>query len=94
MTSYAVSDPEKPWVMLFCSARLDAIAEALAAQPQISTSAVYATLDGKPRSLTAEERVILLECVLEVRPGNSTAVIELALARREADTGAHISDTA
>lgn len=52
MTSYSISHPAKPWLVLFSSPDLHAIAEALAAQPEVETSGVYATLDGKPRPLT------------------------------------------
>lgn len=55
MTSYAITHPAKPWLILFSSPDLDAIAEALAAQPEAETSGVYATLDGKPRPLTDVE---------------------------------------
>jgi hypothetical protein len=55
ITSYAVSHPAKPWLILFSSPDLRAIAEALAAQPEAETSRVYATLDGKPRALTDVE---------------------------------------
>src|SRR5579875_2128003 len=55
MTSYAITDPAKPWLILFSSPDLHAIAEALAAQPEVETSGVYATLDGKPRPLTQVE---------------------------------------
>lgn len=55
MTSYVISDPAKPWLTLFSSQDLQAVAEALAAQPQPDVSNIYATLDGKPRSLTEAE---------------------------------------
>ena len=48
MTSYLISDPAKPWLTLFSSSNLQAVAEALAAQPQPDLSGVYATLDGSP----------------------------------------------
>jgi hypothetical protein len=59
MTSYLISDPAKPWLTLFSSPDLRAVAEALAAQPQLDLSGIYATLDGKPRSLTDAEHAEL-----------------------------------
>ena len=56
MTSYLISDPAKPWLTLFSSHDLRAVAEAVSAQPQLDLSGIYATLDGKPRALTEVER--------------------------------------
>jgi hypothetical protein len=53
MTSYSISDPDRPWVVLFSSMSLDALAEAIVAQPNVAPSALFASLDGKPRTLTA-----------------------------------------
>jgi hypothetical protein len=73
MSVYVISEPDKPWLTLFTSHRLDVLAEAIAAQPQIKPSSIYATLDGKPRSLTDAERTELCERVLELRPDSSEA---------------------
>jgi hypothetical protein len=70
MTSYVISDPDKPWLTLFTSRRLDVLAEAIVAQAQIRPSSIYATLDGKPRSLTDAERTELRARVSELRPGD------------------------
>jgi hypothetical protein len=72
MTSYVIADPDKPWLTLFTSSRLDVLAEAIAAQAQIRPSSIYATLDDKPRSLTDAERTELRARVSELRPGDGT----------------------
>ena len=68
MLRYSISDPDKPWIVLFSSPHLGAIAEALVAQPQIPTSTMCATLDGKPRALSSAERMELSEHVRELNP--------------------------
>jgi hypothetical protein len=83
MTSYSIPDPGRPWIMLFSSTSLEALAEALVAQPNVAPSALFASLDGKPRSLTAAERVRLYERVLELRPDDPVASACLTTARRE-----------
>ena len=83
MTSYVISDPDKPWITLFSSAQLEAIAEAIAAQPQTSTARIYATLDGLPRPLSAAERIELFQRVLKLKPDDQVATVELAAAQRE-----------
>jgi hypothetical protein len=83
MTSYSISDPDRPWVVLFSSMSLDALAEAIVAQPNVAPSALFASLDGKPRTLTAAEQVRLYERVLEFRPDDPVASACLATARRE-----------
>ena len=69
--------------MLFSSASLDALAEAIVAQPNVAPSDVFASLDGKPRTLPAAEQVRLYERVLESRPDDPAASVCLAAARRE-----------
>lgn len=70
--------------MVFSSPSIDAVAEAIVAQPEgASISSLYATLDGKPRSLTALERIELFERVLRLRADDPVAAAELATARRE-----------
>lgn len=54
-TTYAICDPERPHVTLF-SGTLEAVAEALAAEPDGAALAVYASDAGFSRSLNAEER--------------------------------------
>ena len=83
MTSYSISDPDRPWVVLFNSASLDALAEAMVAQPNVAPSALFASLDGKPRSLTAAEEVRLYERVCELRPDDPVASACLTTARLE-----------
>jgi hypothetical protein len=83
MTSYVISDRGKPWVTIFSSARLDAVAEAIVAQPATLAASIYATIDGLPRSLSAAERIELFERVLELRPGDETATTELSAARAD-----------
>jgi hypothetical protein len=83
MTNYSISDPDRPWVMLFSSPSLDALAEAIVAQPNVAPAALFASLDGKPRSLTAAEQVRLYERVLESRPDDRVASACLAIARRD-----------
>jgi hypothetical protein len=85
MTSYAISDPNRPWITRFSSARLEAVAEALAAQPQIQQQGIYATLDGLPRTLTVTERIELFQAVLKLRPDNETAAAELAGTQQNRD---------
>lgn len=84
MTSYVISDAEKPWLTLFSSPDLEFIAEAVAAQERVTVSSIYATLGGKPRALTARERIELFESVLALRPHDATAEAELGAARRQA----------
>jgi hypothetical protein len=81
MTLYLISDPAKPWIALFTSSKLEAVAEAIVAQSEIEPSSIYATLDGKPRSLSAGERIELFERVLELKPGDRLAASELAVAK-------------
>jgi predicted RecB family nuclease len=88
MTSYVISDPDKPWITLFSSAQLEAIAEAIAAQPHTSTARIYATLDGLPRPLSAAERIELFQQVLKLNPDDQVATVELAAARSETRRGA------
>jgi hypothetical protein len=71
MTTYVISDPDKPWLTLFTSTRLDFVAEAIAAQSEIKPSSIYASLDGKPRSLTDAERAELRDRVTKLSPDNS-----------------------
>jgi hypothetical protein len=85
MTSYSISDPDRPWVVLFSSSSLDALAEAIVAQPEALPTGLFASLDGKPRSLTAAEQVQLYERVLELRPGDPVAVACIALANCQPD---------
>jgi hypothetical protein len=80
MTSYLISDPGKPWLTLFSSPNLEAVAEAIVAQPRIEPSSIYATLDGKSRSLSVAERITLFECVLELRPDDQQAAAGLTAA--------------
>ena len=87
MTSYVISDPDKPWITLFSSAQLEAIAKAIAAQPQTSTARIYATLDGLPRALNAAERIELFQQVLKLKPDDQLATVELAAAQRETKAG-------
>jgi hypothetical protein len=82
MTSYLISDPGRPWLALFISPKLDAVAEAIVAQERLEPSTIYATLDGKPRSLSAEEQIKLYERVLELKPDDQQAATELASARQ------------
>lgn len=77
MTTYSISEPNRPWVVLFTSPDLGAVAEAVATQPEVDTSCVYATLDGKSRSLSTDERIELFERVLDVRPDDTVAIAEL-----------------
>ena len=83
MTRYSISDPDRPWIVLFSSASLDALAEAIVAQPNIAPSALFASLDGKPRPLTAAEQVRLYERVLEFRADDPVATACLTTARQE-----------
>lgn len=69
--------------MLFSSPSLDALAEAIVAQPKVTPAALFASLDGKPRSLTAAEQVRLYTRVLEFRPDDPVASDCLTTARRE-----------
>jgi hypothetical protein len=89
MTFYLISDPSKPWIALFSSSNLEAVAEAIVAQSQIEASSIYAALDGKPRSLNAGERTELFERVLELRPGDQLAVGELAAAKEQINADGH-----
>jgi hypothetical protein len=57
MVMYVVSTPATPWVALFSSQRLDALAEAMAAQPLPRTLDIYASLDGRSRPLLPKDRV-------------------------------------
>ena len=82
MTSYSISDPDKPWIILFSSPQLETIAEALVAQPQVPASTVYATLDGKPRGLSNAERVELFKRVLELNPDDPAAAAQLTAAQQ------------
>jgi len=77
MTSYVISDPDKPWITLFSSARLEAIADAIAAQPQTPTAGIYATLDGLPRPLSAAERIELFQRVLKLKPTIRSRLLSL-----------------
>lgn len=77
MTTYSISEPNRPWIVLFTSPDLRAVAEALAAQAEVDPSCIYATLDGKSRSLTNDERIELFERLLDVRPHDPVAVAEL-----------------
>jgi hypothetical protein len=86
MTSYVISDPDRPWLTLFTSTRLDVLAEAIAAQTQIRPSSIYATLDGKPRSLTDTERTELRERISELRPDNLESATGLDEALRARDS--------
>jgi hypothetical protein len=85
MTLYLMPDPASPWIALFTSSKLEAVAEAMVAQAEIEPSSIYATLDGKPRSLSVGERIELFERVLELRPGDPLAASELAVAREKID---------
>jgi hypothetical protein len=87
MTSYVISDPDKPWITLFSSAQLEAIAEAIAAQPHTSTARIYATLDGLPRPLSVAERIELFQHVLKLKPDDQVATSELVDAQRETKAG-------
>jgi hypothetical protein len=86
MTSYSISSPEQPWLVLFTGSTLDALAEAVAAQPSVDPSSIYASDDGKPRSLTNEELLHLWRCALELQPESSA--ISDALAAAESAPGA------
>jgi len=77
-----ISDPDKPWITLFSSAQLEAIAEAIAASHSVN-GGIYATLDGLPRPLSAAERIELFQRVLKLKPDDQVATVELAAAQRE-----------
>ena len=87
MTSYVISDPDKPWITLFSSAQLEAIAGAIAAQPETPMAGIYATLDGLPRPLSAAERIELFQLVLRLKPNDQVATVELVAAQRETKAG-------
>ena len=53
--------------MLFSSPDLGAVAEAVAAQVDVDPSSIYATLDGKSRSLSKDKRIDLFARVLDAR---------------------------
>ncbi|HEX3615160.1 MAG TPA: hypothetical protein VHU61_01375 [Solirubrobacteraceae bacterium] len=77
MTFYLISDPAKPWLTVFSSSRLEAVAEALAAQSHFEPSSLYASLDGKSRPLDDAERTRLFELVLKLSPDHPAAVAAL-----------------
>lgn len=81
MESYSISATGKPWLVLFSSSSLDAVAEAVAAHPDIEPSSIYVTRDGKPRGLTHTEQLELFGRVLELQPGNSVAMAQLSAIR-------------
>jgi hypothetical protein len=56
-----IGDAQKPWLTLFSTSNLEALAEALAAQPETDPSTIDATLDRKPRPLTDPEHSELSE---------------------------------
>jgi hypothetical protein len=85
MSPYLISNPAKPWLTLFVSPELEAVAEALAAQPVLEPSSIYAALDGKSRSLTVDDRIELLEHVLELRPHDQQAAADLAATRHQSN---------
>jgi hypothetical protein len=86
MTSYVISDPDKPWLTLFTSTRLDVLAEAIVAQTQIRPSSIYASLDGKPRSLTDAERTELRELISDMEQRGVASADGLDDALRAANT--------
>jgi hypothetical protein len=86
MHRYSISAPDKPWVVLFSGSDLSAIAEAVAAQPDVDPSSIYASDDGKSRSLTMIEQIELFERVLELRPGDSVTAGRLAAAQLARET--------
>jgi hypothetical protein len=81
MTTYSISEPNRPWVVLFTSPDLGAVAEAVAAQAEVDPSCIYATLDGKSRPLSKDERIELFLRVLDVRPHDPVATAELDAAQ-------------
>ena len=59
---------------LFSGISLQAVAEALAAQPEPRTDDVYSTLNGHPRALSVKERAELLGlvgCLIGETPGGA-----------------------
>lgn len=89
MNRYSISEPNRPWIVVFTSPDLGVIAEAVAAQGEVDPSCIYATLDGKSRPLSKDERIELFERVLEVRPHDPVAVAELDAAHRVASVDTH-----
>jgi len=88
--TYVISDANKPWVMLFQSPRLDAVADAIAAQSPGIGLDIYASLDGHTRPLDAIERIGVYERLVEARPGDATAQAKLIAAKREMAERAHL----
>lgn len=89
MTRYSISEPNRPWIVLFTSPDLGAIAEAIAAQVEVDPSCIYATLDGKSRPLSKNERIELFACVLGLRPHDPVAIAEIDAADRPAGDYPH-----
>ena len=81
MTTYSISEPNRPWVVLFTSPDLGAVAEAVAAQADVDPSCIYAMFDGKSRPLSQDERIVLFERVLDIRPHDPLAAAELDAAQ-------------
>lgn len=80
MTQYVIAATAKPWVMLFASPSLEALAEALAAQPTPREMTVYQNHAGISAPLQPKERVMLYEQLAMLAPGDEEAATELAAA--------------
>jgi hypothetical protein len=80
MTTYLISAAGKPWLTVFSSPNLDAVAEAIAAQLELEPSSIYASLDGKPRPLSENERMTLFRRVRELKPDDGAVQAQLAAA--------------
>lgn len=80
MSQYVIADAKKPWVALFVSSRLEALAEALAAQPTPREVSLYENHAGESASLQPRERIVLFERLAELVPGDEEAAGELAAA--------------
>jgi len=63
MGPYAITDPARPWVVLFSAPTLAEIADALRAQPDPWNLDVRFAEDGFARALTGEEWAALQRAV-------------------------------